>query len=55
MANAEVRNLYSLLNIIMEIKSKKMRWGGYVAHERDKIQNFSQPERKRPFGRPGNR
>jgi hypothetical protein len=29
--NEELRNLYSLLNIIRMIKSRRMRWAGRVA------------------------
>jgi hypothetical protein len=30
--NEELHNLYSSQNIIIAIKSRKMRWAGHVAH-----------------------
>jgi hypothetical protein len=33
--NEELRNLYSLPNIIRMIKSRRMRWAGHMAHERE--------------------
>jgi hypothetical protein len=29
--NEELNNLYSLLNIVRVVKSRRMRWAGYVA------------------------
>jgi hypothetical protein len=33
MHNGELHNLYSSLNIIRQIKSRRMRWLGHVAHK----------------------
>jgi hypothetical protein len=41
--NDEFHNLYSSPNIVRVIKSKRMRWAGYVV---------GRPEGKRPLGRP---
>ena len=30
--NDELRDLYSLPNIVREVKSRRMRWAGHVAH-----------------------
>jgi hypothetical protein len=51
--NEELHNLY-WPNIIRVIKCRRMRWKGYVVHEREReregcMQNFG---RKRPLGRP---
>jgi hypothetical protein len=40
--NDELRNLYSSLNIVMVIKSRRMKWAGHVAR---------MGEGKRPLGR----
>jgi hypothetical protein len=54
-AQLELHNLYSLPNIIRQIKSRRMRWVGHVAcmGEGRKVQKvlMGNPERKRPFGR----
>jgi hypothetical protein len=57
--NDELHSLYSSLNIVRVIKSKRMRWAGHVAHmeEERNIYRFSvgRPEGKRPLGRPKRR
>ena len=30
--NEELNDLYSLLNIVRVVKSRRMRWAGHVAH-----------------------
>jgi hypothetical protein len=57
--NEELHNLYSSLSIIRMIKSRRMRWAGYVARMEEKMNAFrilvGKPERKRPQGRPRGR
>jgi hypothetical protein len=56
--NEELHILYSSPNIIRQIKSRKMRWAGHVAHMRGKerVQGLmGKPEVKRPLGRPRHR
>jgi hypothetical protein len=54
--NEELHNLYSSLNIIRQIKSRRMRWAGHVermGEERNVYRVLmGKPEGKRPFGRP---
>jgi hypothetical protein len=54
--NEELRDLYSLPNIIRIIKSRRMRWAGLVARMGDKRNSYrllvGRPEGKRPLGRP---
>jgi hypothetical protein len=54
--NNELHNLYSSLNIVRVIKSKRMRWVGHVARMREGrgVYRFliGRPECKRPLGRP---
>ena len=54
--NEELRDLYSLPNIVRVVKSSRMRWAGHVARMgegRDvhRVQ-VGKPEGKRPLGRP---
>jgi len=53
--NEELNDLYSLLNIVQVIKSRRMRWAGYVAlmgEERGVCRVLvGKPEGKRPLGR----
>jgi hypothetical protein len=42
--NEELRNLYSLTNIIKIIVSRSMRWAGYVARMGDDIHKKFQSE-----------
>jgi hypothetical protein len=55
----ELHNLYIILNIIMQIKPRRMIWAGHVAHmgEERKVYNVlvGKPEGKRPLGRPRHR
>jgi hypothetical protein len=57
--NLELHNLYSFPDIIMQIKSRRMRWRRHVAHmgEERKVYKVlvGKPERRRPFERSRNR
>jgi hypothetical protein len=57
--NDELHSLYSSPNIVRVIKSRKMRWAGYVARVgegRDVYRILvGSPEGKRPLGRPRRR
>ena len=59
MHNEELNDLYSSPNIVRVIKSRKMRWAGYVAlmdEERGVYRVLvGKPERKRRLGRPRRR
>jgi len=52
----ELNDLYSLPNIVWEIKSRRMRWAGHVACTGDRRAIYrvwvGKPEGKGPFGRP---
>jgi hypothetical protein len=52
--NEELRDLYSSPNIIRIIKSRRMRWSGYVARMGEKRNAYrllvGKPEGKRPLG-----
>jgi hypothetical protein len=54
--NEELRDLYSLPNIIRIIKSRRMTWAGHVARMGEKRNVYrllvGKPEGKRPIGRP---
>jgi hypothetical protein len=54
--NEEVRDLYSSQSIIRMMKSRKMRWVGYVALNPEKRNMYrvfvGKPEGKGPLGRP---
>jgi hypothetical protein len=54
--NKELHNLYSSPDIIRQVKSRRMRWAGHVAHmggERNVYKVLvGKPEGKRPLGRP---
>ncbi|KAJ4429429.1 hypothetical protein ANN_21598 [Periplaneta americana] len=57
--NAELHALYSSLDIIRNIKSRRLRWAGHVARM-DESRNayrvlVGRPVRKRPLGRPRRR
>jgi hypothetical protein len=51
--------MYCSPDVIRMIKSRRMRWSGYVAHMREKRNAYrillGKPERKRPLGIPGHR
>jgi len=57
--NEELNDLYSSSNIVREIKSRRMRWAGYVARmgEERRLYRISveKPEGRRPLGRPRRR
>ena len=57
--NEELNDLYSSLNIVRVIKSRRMRWAGHVARmgeERGADRVLAgKPEGKRQLGRPGRR
>ena len=57
--NEELRDLYSLSNIVRVIKSRRMRWAGHVARmgEGRGVHGVlvGKPEGKRPLGRPRRR
>jgi hypothetical protein len=54
--NEELRDLYSSPSIIRIIKSRRMKWAGYVVRMREKRNAYrllvGKPEGKRPLGRP---
>jgi hypothetical protein len=56
MHNGELHNLYLSPDIIRQIKSRRMRCVGHVAHMREGRNVYrvlmGKPERKRPLGRP---
>jgi hypothetical protein len=58
-ANGEVHNLYSSLDIIREMKSRRMRWVRHVACMEEGRNVYrvlvGKPEGKRPLGRPRRR
>jgi hypothetical protein len=55
----ELNDLYSLLNIVRVIKSKRMRWAGHVARVGEERGAYrivvGKPGGKRPLGRPRRR
>jgi hypothetical protein len=57
--NDELHSLYSSPNIVRVIKSRRMRWAGYMAHmgEGRGVCRIlvGRPEGKRPLGRPRRR
>jgi hypothetical protein len=57
--NGELHNLYSSPDIIRQIKSRRMRWAGYVARMGDGRNVYrvlmGKPEGKSPLGRPRRR
>ena len=54
--NEELNDLYSSPNIVRVIKSRRMRWAGYVAHMGEVRGMYrvlvGKPEGRRPVGRP---
>ena len=50
--NKELNDLYCSPNIILVIKSRRMRWSGHVARAAVLV---GKPEGKRPFGKPRRR
>jgi hypothetical protein len=57
--NEELHNLYSSPDIFRQVKSRRIRWAGYVARmgEERKVYKVwvGKPEGKRPLGRPRRR
>jgi hypothetical protein len=57
--NEELHNLYSTPDIIRQVKARRMRWAGHVAHMREERKVYKvlvgKPEGKRPLGRPRRR
>jgi hypothetical protein len=57
--NDELHSLYSSPNIVRVIKSRRMRWGGHVAHMGEGRGIYrvlvGRPKGKRPLGRPRHR
>jgi hypothetical protein len=57
--SGELPNLYSSPNIIRQIKSRRMRWAGHVAHMGEGRNVYrvlvGKPEGKRPLERPRHR
>jgi len=57
--NEELNDLYSSLNIVRVIKSRRMRWAGHVARKGEITGVFrvlvGKPEGKGPLGRPRRR
>ena len=57
--NEELNSLYSSLNIVPVIKSRRMRWAGHVARMEEgrgvRKVLVEKPEGKRPLGRPRRR
>jgi hypothetical protein len=52
----ELNDLYSLPNIVLVVKSRRMRWAGHLARMREdrgvRMLLVGKPEGKRPLGRP---
>jgi hypothetical protein len=57
--NEEMKDLYSLPNIVRVIKSRRLRWAGHVARMGEGRVVYrvlvGKPEGKRPLGRPRRR
>ena len=57
--NSELHALYSLPNIIRNLKSRRLRWAGHVACMEQSRNAYrvlvGKPESKRPLGRPRRR
>ena len=57
--NEELNELYCSPNIVRVIKSRRMKWAGYVAGIGEEMGAYrvlvGKPERKRPLGRPRRR
>jgi len=57
--NEELNDLYSSLNIVRVIKSRRLRWAGHVARMGEERRVYrvlvGKPEGKRPLGRPRRR
>jgi len=57
LSNDELHNLYTSPNVIMVMKSRRIRWAGQVVYILKMRNVYSilvgKPEGKRPLGRPG--
>ena len=57
--NEELRDLYSLPNIVRVVKSTRMRWAGHVARMSEEKRVYrvlvGKPDGRRPLGRPRHR
>jgi hypothetical protein len=53
--NEELHNLYSPLNIIKVIKSRRTRWVGYRARNEETRNEWSVNLKEKPLGRPKRR
>ena len=57
--NEELNDLYSSLNVVRVIKSRRMRWAGHVARTGEERGAYrvlvGKPEGKKPLGRPRRR
>ena len=57
--NEELRDIYTLPNIVLVVKSRRMRWAGHVARmgEGRVVHRvlLGKPDGKRPLGRPRRR
>ena len=55
--NEELRDLYSLPNIVPMVNSRSMRWAGHVARMWRGVHRVlvGKPEGKRPLGKPRSR
>jgi len=57
--NEELNDLYSSLNIVWVIKSRRMRWAGHVTRRGEERGVYrvlvGKPEGRRPLGRPRHR
>jgi hypothetical protein len=56
--NEELRDLYSLANIVWVVKSRRMRWAGHVVRMEGRGVHrvlMGRSEGKRPLGRPRRR
>jgi hypothetical protein len=57
--NEELKDLYSLFNIVRVVKSRRMRWAGHVARMGEDRGVYRvlvrKPEKRRPLGRPRRR
>jgi hypothetical protein len=57
--NGELHNLYSSQDIIRQVKSRRMMWGGHVARMGEERKLYKvlvgKPDGKRPLGRPRRR
>jgi hypothetical protein len=55
----ELHILYSFPNIVRQIKSRRMRWAGHVAHMGEERKLYKvlvgKPEGNRPLGKPRHR